>query len=60
MFKIDKNMKRDNKDLRGSMYIKNANGELIVKDNEVLDRRRNYFENFLMKFHAIIPTKLKR
>ena len=38
MFKIAKNMKRDNKDLRGSKYIKNANGELILKENEVLDR----------------------
>ena len=34
MFKIAKNMKRDNKDLRGSKYIKNANGELILKKNE--------------------------
>ena len=47
MFKIAKNMKRDNKDLRGSKYIKNANGELIVKDNEVLDRWRNFFEKLL-------------
>ena len=34
MFKIAKNMKRDNKDLRGSKYIKNAKCELIVKDND--------------------------
>ena len=27
MFKIAKNMKTDNKDLRGSKYIKNANSE---------------------------------
>ena len=38
MFKIAKNMKSGNKDLRGSKYIKNANGKLIVKVNEVLDR----------------------
>ena len=37
MFKIAKNMKSDNKDLRGSKYIKFANGQLIVKENEVLD-----------------------
>ena len=46
MFKIAKNMKRDNKDLRGSKY-KNANGEIIVKDNELLDRLRNHFEKLL-------------
>ena len=37
MFEIAKNMKSDNKDLRGSKYIKFANGELVVKENEVLD-----------------------
>ena len=47
MFKIAKNMKSDNKDLRESKYIKNANGELIVK--EMLDRWRNYFEKLLNK-----------
>ena len=47
MFKIAKNMKSDNKGLRGSKYIKNANGELIVNDNEVLNRWRNYFEKLL-------------
>ena len=38
IFKIAKNMKSDNKDLRKSKYIKNANGELVVKETEVLDR----------------------
>ena len=47
-------MKRDNDDLRGSKYIKNANGGLIVKENE-----QNIFKNSLMKLHAIIPAKLK-
>ena len=60
MFKIAKNMKSDNKDLRESKYIKNAKNELIVKNNEVLDGWRNYFENPLNEMSCYYTKKLKR
>ena len=60
IFKIAKNMKRDNKGLRGSKYIKNANGELIVNDNEVLNRWRNYFEKFLNEMSCYYTDEVEK
>ena len=60
MFKIPKNMKMDSKDLRGSKYIKNANGELIVNDNEVLDRWRNCFKKLLNETSCYYTDKVEK
>ena len=40
-------MKKDKKDIQGSGFIKDENGNILVEQNEVAERWRRYFQELL-------------
>ena len=47
MFKIAKQMRKERKDIVGSKYVRDENGTLKVKEEEVMERWRSYFSSFI-------------
>ena len=47
MFLVSAQMRKDRKDVHGTKYIKDENGDIVVKEKEVRDRWRRYFSTLL-------------
>ena len=47
MFRVAAQMRKDRKDVHGTKYIKDENGNIVVKEKEVRDRWRRYFSTLL-------------
>ncbi|XP_063868230.1 uncharacterized protein LOC135104629 [Scylla paramamosain] len=47
MFKIAKQMKKEKEDITGAKYIKDERGIIKIKEKEILERWRCYYENLL-------------
>ena len=47
MFKVAKQMRKDQKDVIGANYIRDSGGNIKTESAEVVDRWRGYFENLL-------------
>ena len=47
MFKIAKSMRKDRKDVKGAKYIKDENGEIKIKEEDIMSRWKQYFEKLL-------------
>ena len=47
MFKIAQSMRKDRKDVKGAKYIKDENGEIKIKEEEIMSRWKQYFEKLL-------------
>ena len=52
IFRIAKQMKKERKDIVGAKYIKDENGTLKVKEEEVMERWRRYFSSLLNETNA--------
>ena len=47
MFKIAKQMSKERKDVVGSKCVRDENGTLKVKEEEIMERWRSYFSSLL-------------
>ena len=47
MFKIANQMKKERKDVTGAMYIKDETGNIIMKEEEIIERWKSYFDELL-------------
>ena len=47
MFKIMIQMKKERKDITGARYIKDETGNIIVKEEEITERWKSYFDELL-------------
>ena len=52
MFRIAKQVKKERKDIIGAKYIKDENGTLKVKEEEIMERWRRYFSSLLNETNA--------
>mgnify|MGYP001793399979 CR=1 FL=1 len=58
MFKIAKQMRKERKDIIGSKYLRNENGTLKVKEDEIMERWIIYFSSLLNERNKLMkPTE---
>ena len=47
MFRIAQSMSEDRKDVKGAKYIKDENGKIKIKEEDIMRRWKQYFEKLL-------------